>query len=228
MESVENKGDGTAEKIWYTGFKTGLHLLRADHAGRNLTMRVNSNPRLFLEQLQCSPVIAAVKNEEGLVKALDSECAAVFILYGTLLDIRTLVERVKEAGKLAFVHIDLIEGLNSRDIAVDFLEETTQVDGIISTRPNLIHRAKLLGLITIQRFFLLDSLSFDSVLRQSSYADIVDILPGTMPRVIERLCAQIRQPLIASGLLQDKQDIMGALSAGALAVSTTREDLWVV
>lgn len=191
-------------------------------------MRVNENPRAFLEQLQCSPVIAAVKNEEGLNRAIESECAAVFILYGTLLDVGRLVERVKEAGKLAFVHIDLIEGLTTRDIAVDFLEETTRVDGVISTRPNLIHRAKMLGLITIQRFFLIDSLSFDSVLRQSSYADVVDILPGTMPRVIERLCSQIRQPLIASGLLQDKQDIMGALSAGALAVSTTREELWFV
>ena len=191
-------------------------------------MHFNHNPRLFMEQLQCAPVIAAVKNEEGLTRAIESECAAVFILYGTLLDIGTLVERVKQAGKMAFVHIDLIEGLTTRDIAVDFLEQTTRVDGVISTRPNLIHRAKTLGLITIQRFFLIDSLSFDSVLRQSSFADIVDILPGTMPRVIERLCAQLHQPLIASGLLQDKQDIMGALSAGALAVSTTREELWFV
>lgn len=191
-------------------------------------MRVNQNPRAFRELLQCAPVIAAVKNDEGLDRAITSECGAVFILYGTLLDIGKLVEKVKAAGKMAFVHIDLIEGLTTRDIAVDFLEETTQIDGVISTRPNLIHRAKSLGLITIQRFFLIDSLSFDSVLRQSSYADFVDILPGTMPRVIERLCAQTRQPIIASGLLQDKQDIMGALSAGALAVSTTREELWFV
>ena len=191
-------------------------------------MRINQSPRSFIELLQCSPVIAAVKNEEGLARALDSECTAVFILCGTLLDIGNLVERVKAAGKLAFVHIDLIEGLNNRDIAVDYLASTTQLDGVISTRPNLIHRARNLGLITIQRFFLIDSLSFDSVLRQSSYADIVDILPGTMPRVIQRLCAQLRQPLIASGLLQDKADIMAALDAGALGVSTTKEALWFV
>ena len=54
----------------------------------------------------------------------------------------------------------------------------------------------------------------------------MDILPGTMPRVISRLCGQLSQPLIASGLLSDKQDVMAALSAGAAAVSTTCEELW--
>ena len=191
-------------------------------------MHGTQNPKAFIELLQGAPVIAAVKNDEGMEKALTSDCGAIFILYGTLLDIGALVERGKQAGKLVFVHADLIDGLTTRDIAVDFLARTTALDGVISTRPNLIHRAKELGLITVQRFFLIDSLSFDSVLRQSSYADMIDILPGTMPRVIRRLCGQLHRPLIASGLLQDKQDIMGALSAGALAVSTTREELWFV
>lgn len=91
-----------------------------------------------------------------------------------------------------------------------------------------IRRAKALGLLTIQRFFLFDSLSFENVLRQSSNADAVDLLPGTMPRVLERLKPQIRQPIIASGLLADKQDVVAALSAGAQAVSTTKPELWEI
>ena len=181
---------------------------------------------LFLESLRDSPVIAAVKSEEGLARALESECAAVFILQGTILNIAQLVRQVKEGGKLAFVHADLINGLAVRDITADFLHETTQADGLISTRANLIQRSRELGLLSIQRFFLLDSLSFANVLHQSCQADAVDILPGTMPRVISRLCGQISQPLIASGLLSDKQDVMAALSAGAAAVSTTCEELW--
>jgi hypothetical protein len=112
----------------------------------------------FEEAIQEAPVIAAVKNDMGLAHALRSECAAVFILYGTILDIGQIVKRIRAAGKLAFVHADLIEGLSNRgEIAVDFLAEATKADGIISTRPNLIHHAKELGLITVQRFFLLDS-----------------------------------------------------------------------
>ena len=68
----------------------------------------------------------------------------------------------------------------------------------------------------------------ENVLRQSSNADAVDLLPGTMPRVLERLKPQIRQPIIASGLLSDKQDVVAALSAGAQAVSTTKPELWEI
>ena len=49
-----------------------------------------------------------------------------------------------------------------------------------------------------------------------------------MPRVLERLSGQIRQPIIASGLLADKQDVMAALSAGVQAVSTTSPALWEI
>ena len=180
----------------------------------------------FLESLRDAPVIAAVKNEEGLARALESECAAVFVLQGSILNIAKLVRQIEDNGKLAFVHADLINGLAVRDITVDFLHEATRASGVISTRPGLIQRANELGLLSIQRFFLLDSLAFDNVLHQGCRADAVDILPGTMPRVIRRLTSQLDQPLIASGLLVDKQDVMSALAAGASAVSTTCEELW--
>lgn len=182
----------------------------------------------FLQALQDSPVIAALKNDEGLMQAIESDCAIVFFLYGTILNIGELVARVKDSGKMAFVHADLIEGMTARDIAADFIAQNTRADGIISTRPNLIRRAKSLDLLTIQRFFLFDSLSFENVLRQNSNADAVDLLPGTMPRVLARLAEKVPQPIIASGLLTDKQDVMAALSAGAQAVSTTSPALWQI
>lgn len=184
--------------------------------------------RKMVDALQDCPVIAALKSDAGLEKAVRSDCTTVFFLYGTILDIASHVERVKQTGKIVFVHADLIEGLTARDITADFIAQNTQADGIISTRPNIIRRAKALGLLTIQRFFLFDSLSFENVLRQSSNADAVDLLPGTMPRVLERLKPQIRQPIIASGLLADKQDVVAALSAGAQAVSTTKPELWEI
>ena len=158
---------------------------------------------LFVEAMQDAPVIAAVKNDEGLDRALSSGCTVVFLLYGTILNIGELVRRVKEAGKLAFIHIDLIEGMSARDISAEYIASRTEADGVISTHPNLIRRARELGLLTIQRFFVLDSLSFANVL-------------------------EVRQPLIASGLLLDKSDVVAALSAGAVAVSTTSERLWSV
>ena len=184
--------------------------------------------RNFLNSLEESPVIAAVKDDEGMEVALSSDCTVIFLLYGTILNIKHLVDKAKRNGKLVFVHTDLVEGLTGKDISIDFIAQETQADGIISTRSNLIRYAKKLGLITIQRFFLLDSLSFENVIHQSSYADAIDILPGTMPRVIERLSQKIRQPIISSGLIVDKQDIISALSSGSTAISTTSKALWFV
>lgn len=174
----------------------------------------------FLDALQDCPVIAALKSDEGLEKAIASDCTTVFFLYGTILNIASHVERSSRRQDV-YVHAELIEGLTARDITADFIAQNTRADGIISTRPNIIRRAKALGMLTIQRFFLFDSLSFDTVLRQNSNADAVDLLPATMPRVLERLSHQIRLPIIASGLLADKQDVVAALSAGVQAVSTT-------
>ena len=185
-----------------------------------------SRQSAFIEAIQDAPVIAALKSDHGLEKALRSDCTTVFFLYGTILNIASLARQAKDAGKLVFIHADLIEGMTAKDICADFIAQNTVADGIISTRPNIIRHAKELGLLTIQRFFLLDSLSFDNVLRQSSNADAVDLLPCTQPRVIERLSHKVRQPMIASGLLTDKQDVVAALSAGAQAVSTTCTELW--
>lgn len=122
-------------------------------------------------------MIAALKSDAGLEKAVRSDCTTVFFLYGTILNIASHVVPVKRR-QIVFVHADLSEGLTARDITGGFIAQNTQADGIISTRPNIIRRAKALGLLTIQRFFLFDSLSFENVLRQSSNADAVDLLPA--------------------------------------------------
>ena len=65
----------------------------------------------MLETLRNSPIIAAVKDREGMRKALTCDSEVFFILFGTVCDIGDIVREVKEANKLVFVHIDLIDGL---------------------------------------------------------------------------------------------------------------------
>ena len=56
--------------------------------------------------------------------------------------------------------------------------------------------------------------------------DMIEIMPGIMPEIIEKLKNEIKLPLIAGGLISDTKDVIAALSAGADAVSTTKEELW--
>lgn len=81
----------------------------------------------------------------------------------------------------------------------------------------------------MQRFFVIDSMALESVLRHREYAarpDFIEILPGTMPKIFRRVCAEIQTPVIAGGLISDKEDIMAALGAGACAISTTNPQVW--
>ena len=180
------------------------------------------------EKLEDCPIIAAVKDDEGLRECLNTDCGIVFILYGDIMNIAAVVEQVKEKNKLAMVHMDLIAGLGSKEISVDFIRTATRADGIISTKPALIRRAKELKLYTVMRFFVIDSMAEENIQRQCEQArpDCIEILPGVMPKVIGRIVKKVREPVIAGGLITDKEDVMSALNAGAVSISTTNRQLW--
>lgn len=185
---------------------------------------------LLLEQIQINPVIAAVCNEEELSLALESDCRVVFLLMGNVLDICALTKRVHESEKLCVIHLDLIEGYSSKEIAVDAIAQATGAEGIISTRGALIKRAKQLGMAAVQRGFMLDSRSLNSFEQQiaQSKPDFVEILPGLLPKVIASLKERVNVPIIAGGFIHEKEDVIAALQAGALAVSASSPKIWSV
>ncbi len=183
----------------------------------------------MLDKLIENPVVAAVKNAEGLDKALRSPCPVVFVLFGDVCGISELVGAIKRAGKTAVVHIDLIDGLSNREVSARFLRSNTAADGIISTKSHIIRSAKELGLITVQRFFIWDSMSLENVQKNISgeTADFIEILPGVIPKAIEFCVKNARLPVIAGGLISTKSEVVSALGAGATAISTTQQNLWL-
>ncbi len=185
--------------------------------------------KAFREALENSPVIAAIKDEEGLKKCLTSESQVIFILYGDILTIPQIVQTVKSSGKLAMVHIDLITGLSNKEVSVDFLKQYTLADGIITTRPNLINHAKKIGFYTVLRFFLIDSMAYENIERQvkSTKPDVIEVLPA-MAKIVSKICAISPTPVIAGGLVSDKEDVITLLQAGVTSVSTTTKSLWFI
>lgn len=184
--------------------------------------------KLFYEALEDAPVVSAIKDMEGLKTALESDSRVVFILFGDICNISNIINQIKSKDKIAIIHIDLIDGLANRDIVVDFLKSNTKADGIISTKANIIKKAKEVGFITVQRCFILDSLSLETSKKYMNlgYADAIEILPGVMPKIIKQIVEISTLPIIAGGLIQDKEDIMLALQAGATAVSSTKKEIW--
>lgn len=184
--------------------------------------------KMFREALEDSPIIAAIKDDTGLKKCQDCDSQIIFILYGDICNISAIVDTVKSYGKIAMVHIDLISGLSSKEIAVDFIRQYTNADGIITTKPALIKRAKELSLYTILRLFVIDSMAFDNIEKQIKLArpDLIEVLPAMMPKVVAKICKMTSTPIIAGGLVSDKEDIMEILNAGATSISSTDSDIW--
>ena len=189
---------------------------------------IDDKKRKFRVILEDCPVIAAVKDETGLKECLYSESQIIFLLFGDICSVGRYVEIAKSAGKMVFVHMALINGLGNKEVAVDFIREHTGVDGIISTKPQLVKRAKELGLFGILRIFVIDSMAFGNIEKQcaSLVPDAVEILPGLMPKIIKKLCSTVNVPIIAGGLISDKEDVMNALTAGAVAISVTNQRVW--
>lgn len=84
----------------------------------------------FLDAIEANPIIAAVKDEQGLQNCLGrEELTVIFILYGDIRSIGGIVERIHQAGKIAMAHIDLITGLSSKEVSVDYICKNIHADG---------------------------------------------------------------------------------------------------
>lgn len=179
-------------------------------------------------QLEKHPVIASVRNKESNRLAIESPAAAIFMLGASIMELPEMVADAHAADKRVFLHLDLAEGLGRDEAAVRWCVEHLHVDGLISTRPSLLKLASELGVITIQRLFLMDSASFEHGKRllKNTPPDMAEVLPGIAPKAIRQLCEALNKPVIAGGLVTEPREIVLALQAGALAVSAGDPRLW--
>lgn len=163
-----------------------------------------------------------------LEAVLETECPTVFVLFGSVLNLADLVHRLKSAGRNVFVDVDLIDGFSSRPVVIDYLREHTKADGILSSKAPMVRHARKVGLYAIHRLFLVDSFSYNNVAKQvdSSNADAIEMLPGCMPRVVSWVIEETNLPLIAGGLVCDKEDVVNALGAGAIAIASSNHAVW--
>ena len=56
---------------------------------------------------------------------------------------------------------------------------------------------------------------------------MIEIMPGVITKTISKF-ANSSIPVIAGGLIETKEEVTAALSAGAIAVSTGKECLWYI
>ncbi len=186
------------------------------------------NKTTVKEYLAESPIIAAVSDSASFREALKAPPKILFHQSLKLPCIQEQIDAAHAAGKLLFVHIDLAEGLGRDRTAIEYLAKCG-ADAIISTRGQCIRYAREAGLMTVQRFFMLDSQSLSGVrgMIANTMPDFLEIIPCVVAKVVKRF-SEGDVPVVAGGLIETKAEVTEALRSGAIAISTSRSELWYI
>lgn len=174
-----------------------------------------------------NPIAAAIRTEKDFSKALKSDVDMVFLLHANIMTVGECIREIHSAGKKAMVHIDFAEGIGKDRFGIEYLAKQG-VDGICTTRTNIVKMAKDKDLITLQRFFMIDSHSVSTSIESMkvSNPDIVEIMPAIVTKKIKEFASLVDVPIIAGGLCENEEEVRAALEAGADCVSTGETDLW--
>ena len=174
------------------------------------------------------PVIAAVRNDDDLNFAMQSDAPVVALMGGHILRLPELVRRLHATERTVFIHPELIHGLGKDPAGIDYLADLVLPDGIVSTKKALLQRAHERGLLTVFQFFAIDTQAVISALDNANAIEpnFIEMMPGLLFRQIGQISSITHIPVIAAGLIKKEQEIHEVLAAGAIALSSSSRALW--
>lgn len=182
----------------------------------------------FLRLAQRFSVAAAVKSNDDMQVALESDALLLFMLKGDAFQIAPFVAQAHQKGKSIVVHIDLVSGIGKDRAGIQYLHEIG-VDALITSRSQLVSAGHAEGLVMIQRLLLVDDSALESGVRTIARAapDFVEVLPGIIfPEIASTLQHALPGPFIAGGFIRDAAEVARVQAAGAVLSSSSTYALW--
>lgn len=182
-----------------------------------------------LAALKECPIVASLQKPELIPAVINSNVRIVMISSGDIFNIVEISQQLRKHNKMVLVHVDMIGGMARDKVAIRYLKEKVDVDGIVTPNGQLVASGHKEGLVTAQRIFAHDTPSVVSginALRQSK-PDFIEIMPGVaVLKVYEEVRKHFQQPIIAAGLIKSSQDVKQILKAGAVGADTSNPSLW--
>lgn len=173
-------------------------------------------------------VAAAMKSNEDMQVALESDAPLLFLLKGDAFSLAPFIAEAHGAGKGVVVHVDLVSGIGKDRAGIQYLCQIG-IDGIITSRSQLVTAGKAEGLVTIQRLLLVDDSALETGVRTIGRAapDFVEVLPGVIfPEVAATLRQLLPGPFIAGGFIRTATDVARIQAAGGILSSSSTYALW--
>ncbi|MCC5891234.1 glycerol-3-phosphate responsive antiterminator [Exiguobacterium sp.] len=173
-------------------------------------------------------VLPAIRDMRDLEVFLASAYKVGVLLEVHMARLDAVFRMLNAHDKNVFIHLDLIQGLKADEYATEYICQTYEPYGIISTKGNVIMRAKQKRVKTVQRLFLIDSSSLEKSYRmiERTRPDYIEVLPGLVPKYIREVNARTGIPVFAGGLISTEAEVDAALAAGATVVTTSDRTLW--
>lgn len=173
------------------------------------------------------PVIATLFGVELFDTFLESAAEICIVANVDLRRLHPVVAALTKAGKYVIVNIDSCDGLSQDKGGVEYLADIG-VTSLVSTRVATIQRGNRAGLVTMQKVFVTDRSTWPRSVKALEQSDpnLVQLMPAPM---LSHLSTQDRKalpPIVTSGFVCNKGDVLGALKNGAVAVSTSDSELW--
>ncbi|WP_214740826.1 glycerol-3-phosphate responsive antiterminator [Exiguobacterium sp. s48] len=175
-------------------------------------------------------ILPAIRDMRDLERFLSSDMELGVLLEIHMSRLESIFRLLKKHHKKVFIHMDLIQGMRADEYATEYVCQTYKPFGIISTKGNVIVKAKQNDVVTVQRLFLIDSTSLEKSIKhiERSKPDYIEVLPGIVPKYIQQVKERTGIPVFAGGLIETREEVQAALDAGASVITTSNRKLWTV
>lgn len=175
-------------------------------------------------------VIPSVNNLRFLDQACNGDAPILFLTKTNICNLHGIVEPIHAAKKKAFVHLEFMNGFKADREGLKLLKNAYKVDGVVSANLHALFEANSLGLETIYRLFLVDSISLErseNVLKGAHFSGI-EVLPAINAiEEVQDLKEKLpNEFLIAGGFVRKQEVINRAFHEGYTAVDTSDPTLW--
>ena len=180
-----------------------------------------------LERLHGTPAIPTLYGLDKLDAMLAVEPGIALLANIPLVMLGPTIERLRDSKVFTILNLDSIPGLSSTPDGLEYCNHLG-VQGILSTQAAAVTRAPSFGMLSVQKGFVTDR-NYAQRLRQSikqNRPHMVQLMPAPVIPMLEHSFFDSLPPFMTSGFVRTEQQIEEALELGAVAVSTTAENLW--
>lgn len=174
-------------------------------------------------------IIPSIRRLGDLADALDSDRRIILLTDADIANLPALVHKVHQAGKKAWINMELLGGFGRDQAGIKLLKNYFKVDGVMSTDSAKLGIAKRVGLTTIQRFLIGDSRAYDTSLRllRSVKTDAAEILPAAVAQeILPDLRKVTDMPLLAGGFIHSTKEIDALRKAGFEGLTISKKKYW--